>query len=84
MSACGDKAGTLAGMSRHRRAWDPACEACKKAAADYQRTRRQSSGDLAAQARAESARRHWALKTLARKHRAEFADLMRQARGLPL
>ena len=42
-AACGDKAGTLAGMSRHRRAWDPACDACKKAAADYQRRRRQSS-----------------------------------------
>ena len=82
--ACGDKVGTLAGMSRHRRAWDPACAACKKAAADYQRQRRQSSDAVAADARSESARRHWAIKLLIGRHRAEFADLLAQARGLSL
>ncbi len=83
-AACGDKAGTLAGVSRHRRAWDPACDACKKAAADYQRRRRQSSPKVAADARDESARRHWAIKRLIGRHRGEFADLLSQARGLPL
>lgn len=79
-AVCGDKAGTLTGVSRHRRAWDPACDACRKAAADYQRRRRQTSPDAAEQARVHANARHWALKTLARRHRAEYAELLRQGR----
>lgn len=80
MTACGDKVGTLAGVNRHRRAWDEACEACKAAAADYARERRRNKPEVAAQARRESRVKHWAIKRLIGRHRAEFTELLRQGR----
>lgn len=79
-TACGEKRGTLAGVYRHRRDWDPVCDDCRAAAAAYQRARRAADPEAAVQARRESLIRRRALAVLVRRHRSEFADLLRQVR----
>ena len=78
--SCGEKRGTYAGVNLHRKAWETPCVACKAAAADYARRRRQTNPAAAEQARRESRIRSRALAVLARRHRREFADILRQMR----
>ena len=75
--SCGEYAGTHAGVNRHRKAWEPACEECKAFHAEYQR-RRRSSGAPREKARADAARRNRAVRLLIARHRGEFLDLLRE------
>lgn len=77
--SCGEFAGTHAGVNRHRKAWEPLCEACRVFRNAYAKARRESA-DVAEKARRESAIRHWAIKRLIGRHRAEFGELLRQGR----
>ena len=46
---------------------------------EYTKARRQSA-DVAEKSRQESRVRHWAIKRLIGRHRAEFGELLRQGR----
>lgn len=80
MTACGEKRGTYAGVNLHRKAWEAPCDECRQAARDYARRRRRDNPAAAEQARRESRIRSRALAVLARRHRREFADILRQMR----
>lgn len=77
--SCGPLAGTHAGVNRHRRAWEKPCRECARFAAEYARNRR-ASGEPRARARRASARRDWAIRALILRHRAEYAQLLVEAR----
>jgi len=66
-------------VNRHRKAWQQPCAECREFAATYARARRQSE-DVAEKSRRESRVRHWAIKRLIGRHRAEFMELLRQGR----
>lgn len=78
-NSCGEYAGTHAGVNRHRKAWEPLCEACRVFRNAYAKARRQSA-DVAEKSRQESRVRHWAIKRLIGRHKGEFAELLRQGR----
>ena len=78
-TSCGEYAGTHAGVNRHRKAWESLCEACRSFRNDYAKARRESE-DVAEASRRESRVRHWAIKRLIGRHKAEFAELLRQGR----
>ena len=68
--------GTYAGVSAHNRDKTPQCDDCKHARNEYLRRRRTDDGIRAAEHALNNARSR-ALWKLAKRHRAEFNNLMK-------
>jgi hypothetical protein len=72
------KCGTYAGWNAHRKAGEKACDACRKACADYMRGYRQRRGPEPDRWRSRT--RSAALERLAAKYPDQFARLLEQVR----
>ncbi len=70
-STCGDKIGTLTGVTRHRRANERPCRRCQKAAREYH-TERGRLPEVAARRHQGQAARKRALQMLAKAHPEEL------------
>lgn len=71
LSTCGDKIGTLTGVTRHRRANERPCRRCQKANREYH-TQRGRLLDVAARRHQSQGARKRALQVLAKAHPEEF------------
>lgn len=78
MTTVDERCGTPAGYQAHRKRKEPACDACRRANAEYTAAVRASNPGLYAQNVANNSARSRAMTRLARLHPDEFKALYRE------